>query len=349
MSRAHDAGRRRFLQVFGTATGALVVGLPAFAWTPDALLGQNLAELGPYVRIEPDGTTVIGIRDPEVGQGIRTAEARIIAEELDADWNKVMAAPLDLGVTNVDGEPHWTLGHQMASGSSSVPAAWNDLRSVGATARELLVRAAAERWNIDAGRLRTARGVVTASDGRKVGYGALAAAAALLKPATTPPHTKAPAHYALVGQDAGDVDARDIVMGRQKFALDQWLGDARVAVITRCPYPGGRLLHLDGSAALKVKGVDQVLAIPAPNASQALGTGQLAAGIAVVAKNTWAALQGIAKLDLKWQPGARPARGDAALAGDAATALDGTATKVVRNDGDFEQANKHAAHRFAAE
>ncbi|HEX5952036.1 MAG TPA: twin-arginine translocation signal domain-containing protein, partial [Rhodanobacteraceae bacterium] len=86
MKRPYDASRRRFLRVFGTATGALVVGLPAFAWTPDQLLGQNLFRLGPYVRIEPDGTTVIGARDPEVGQGIRTAEARILAEELDADW-----------------------------------------------------------------------------------------------------------------------------------------------------------------------------------------------------------------------------------------------------------------------
>src|SRR6185437_8853786 len=90
MTRGHDAGRRRFLKVFGTASGALVVGLPALAWTQDELLGQNLVALNPYLRIEPDGTTVIGARDPEVGQGIRTAEARIIAEELDADWNRVI-------------------------------------------------------------------------------------------------------------------------------------------------------------------------------------------------------------------------------------------------------------------
>ena len=106
MTRAHDASRRRFLKVFGTATGALVVGLPAMAWTPDELLGHNLIALNPYLRIEPDGTTVIGARDPEVGQGIRTAEARIIAEELDADWNKVVVTPLDIGVTDVGGEPH---------------------------------------------------------------------------------------------------------------------------------------------------------------------------------------------------------------------------------------------------
>ena len=180
MSRKHDASRRRFLKVLGTASGALIVGLTAFADTPDALLGQVLIQLNPYLRIEPDGTTVIGARDPEVGQGIRTAEARILAEELDADWHKVVVAPLDLGVTDVGGEPHWTFGHQMASGSTSVPAAWNDLRMVGAGARALLVRAAAQRWNVNVASLRTLRGEVVASDGRKLGYGELAEAAAKL-------------------------------------------------------------------------------------------------------------------------------------------------------------------------
>ncbi|TAN04063.1 MAG: xanthine dehydrogenase family protein molybdopterin-binding subunit [Rhodanobacteraceae bacterium] len=349
MSRAHDAGRRRFLKIFGTATGALVVGLPALAWTPDELLGQNLIALNPYLRIEPDGTTVIGARDPEVGQGIRTAEARIIAEELDADWNKVVVAPLDLGVSGVNGEPHWTYGHQTASGSTSVPAAWNDLRTVGAAARQLLLRAAAQRWNTDAASLRTLRGVVIAADGRKLGYGELAEAASKLKPATTRPALKMPSQYLLVGQDAGDVDARDIVSGRQHYAIDEWFGDTRVAVITRCPYPGGKLAHLDDSAALKLKGVDKVMTIPPPDPARTLGTQQLAAGVAVLARDTWTALQAVAKLDVRWQPGSLGAQGDDALAAAAATALAGEPSKAVRSDGDFGEADKHARHHFKAE
>lgn len=349
MSGPSNPGRRRFLQVFGTATGALIVGLPAYAWTPDNLLGRNLAELGPYVRIEADGTTVIGIRDPEVGQGIRTAEARIIAEELDADWNKVMAEPLDLGVSDVDGEPHWTLGHQMASASSSVPAAWSDLRSVGAAARDLLVRAAAARWNLDAARLRTARGVVIAPDGRTLGYGALADDASQLDPPATPPPTKAASQYALVGQDAGDVDARDIVTGRQPFAGDRWRGDTRIAVIVHCPYPGGRLDHLDDKAAKQVKGVDKVLVIPPPNPANALGTQQLAASVAVVASDTWTAQKAAKLLELRWKPGTTTAEGDATLATAAATAFDGAPTQIVRRDGDVETVGKHAARKFDAE
>jgi isoquinoline 1-oxidoreductase beta subunit len=343
----HDASRRRFLKVFGTATGALVVGLPALAWTPDQLLGQNLLALGPYVRIEPDGTTVIGARDPEVGQGIRTAEARIIAEELDADWNKVVVEPLELGVTSVAGEPHWTFGHQMASGSTSVPAAWNDLRNVGAAARELLLRAAAAQWQSSPANLRTLRGVVIAADGRELGYGALAEAASKLKPAAAPPKLKTSSQYLLIGQDAGDVDARDIVTGRQRFAIDEWLGDTLVAVIAHCPYPGGKLAHLNDDDALKVQGVEKVMTIPAPN--PALGTRQLAAGVAVLAHDTWTALQAIARLDIRWQAGAQIVQGDDALAKAATTALQGEPSKAVRTDGDFADAAKRARYRFKSD
>ena len=348
MSRAHDPNRRRFLKVFGTATGALVVGVPAFGWTPDALLGQNLAALNPYVRIEPDGTTVIGARDPEIGQGIRTAEARILAEELDADWNKVLVAPMDLGVANANGEPHWTRGHQMASGSTSVPAAWNDLRNVGANARRLLLRAAAARWQLPVSRLHTERGTVIAPDGRKLGYGELAADAAKLTTESTPAPLKDAASYRLIGQNAGDVDARDIVTGRQLFASDDWFGDTLVAVIARCPWPGGTLDHLDDSAALQVKGVKQVLRIPAPNATRALGTQQLSAGIAVLATNTWSALQGMASLKLGWKSPAHTPEDDRTLAQAATTALAGAATQAVRSDGDFATTLAHATHRFQA-
>lgn len=349
MSRVHDASRRRFLKVFGSATGALIVGIPAFAWTPDELLGRNLIPLNPYLRIEPDGTIVIGARDPEVGQGIRTAEARILAEELDADWNKVVVVPLDLGVTMVNGEPHWTYGHQMASSSTSVPAAWNDLRSVGAAARELLRRAAAERWKTTPASVRTSRGVVIATDGRKLGYGELADAASKLKPAATAPILKAPSQYVLIGQDAGDVDARDIVTGRQGFAIDEWLGDTLVAVVTRCPYPGGKLVQLDDTAVQKLKGVEKVMTIPPPDPARAMGTQPLAAGVAVLARDTWTALRAIDKLELRWEPGTLLAHDDSALAQAAATVLAGDPAKAVRTDGDFAATLKRAPHRFKAE
>ncbi len=349
MTPGHDAGRRRFLKVLGSATGALIVGLPALADTPDELVGLALVKLNPYVRIEPDGTVVIGARDPEVGQGIRTAEARIIADELDADWARVVVVPMALGVENVNGAPHWTLGHQQATGSTSIPAAWADLRNVGASARELLIRAAAAQWSVAAKTLRTERGMVIAADGRKLGYGELAAAASRLKPAANPPALKLPSQYQLIGRDAGDVDARDIVTGRQPYAIDQWFGDALVAMIARCPYPGGKLARLDDRAATAMQGVEKVLVLPAPGPGAPLGTRQLAAGVAVLARDTWTAMQAVAKLEIGWQPGAHQAQGDDALAASAEHAFDGAPTHPVRSDGDFDQARKRARYRFDAE
>ncbi len=343
-----NAGRRRFLQVFATATGALVVGLPAFGWTPDELIGQNLVRLNAYVRIEPDGTTVIGARDPEVGQGIRTAEARIIAEELDADWNRVIAEPLNLGVATINGESHWTLGHQLAVGSTSIPAAWKDLRSVGAAARGLLLQAAAAQWNVAATSLHTLRGEVIAGDGRRLGYGRLASAAAKLKAPSTAPATKPAAQYLLVGQDASDVDARDIVTGRQPYAIDTWFGETLVAVIVHCPYPGGKLARLNDTRALKLPGVEQVLRIPAPNPALALGIQPLAPGVAVLAHDTWTALRAAQQLELEWTRGA-PAAGDDALAATAETLFAGAPTQVVRDDGDFTDTAKHSRYQFHAE
>src|SRR6185437_3720572 len=316
VSNAHDAARRRFLKVLGTASGALIVGmqLPALADTPDALLGDMLLRLNPYVRIQPDGTIVIGARDPEVGQGIRTAEARIIAEELDADWPRVIVLPMSLAAEDDgDGEPRWTLGHQEARGSTGVPAAWNDLRVVGAGARALLLGAAAQRFGVDAGTLRTQSGKVMARDGRTLGYGELATAASVLPPSAAAPALKSADAYRLLGQDAGDVDARDIVTGRQLHAIDQTLGGALVAVVARCPFPGGDVSRLDAAAARALKGVEQVLTIPRPDPSSPFGTRPLAAGVAVLAHDTWTALRARELLQVEWKRGA-PAQGDDALA-----------------------------------
>ncbi|MGN6312158.1 MAG: molybdopterin cofactor-binding domain-containing protein [Rhodanobacteraceae bacterium] len=347
MSRAHDAGRRRFLKVLGTASGALIVGIPvaALADTPDELLGDVVLQLNPYVRIEPDGTIVIGARDPEVGQGIRTAEARIIAEELDADWLRVTVLPMALGVENDgNGGPRWTLGHQEARGSTSIPAAWSDLRAIGAAARTMLLQAAAQQWNVDARGLRTSLGKVIAPDGRTFGYGDLATAASNLPPPASQLPLKTPDAFRLVGQDAGDVDARDIVTGRERYAIDQWFGGALVAVIARCPYHGGTLHKLDDAEALALEGVEAVLTIPKPDASLPLGTRPLAAGVAVLADDAWTALRARDLLKIEWQAGARLAQGDDALAAQADTLFNGAPTTPVRNDGDYDHARKRA-HR----
>ena len=140
---------------------------------PLALLGDEVTALGPYVRIEPDGRTIIGARDPDCGEGTRTSLPRIIAEELDADWSRVEVLPLGPDLTAGDGVTHWRYGHQRSGDGTSIPAAWQDLRQAGALARWLLLQAAAQRSGVGAARLLCRDGAVITPDGRRYGYGDL--------------------------------------------------------------------------------------------------------------------------------------------------------------------------------
>ena len=300
--------RRRFLKIVAGAAGALIVGIPlaeaADVPVPDGWLGDALFGLGSYVRIDPDGSVLIGARDPDTGTGVATALPRIIADELDADWSSVKVIQLGLGVEDRNGQPSWIYGHQLGGTGSSIPAAWRDLRQAGALARWLLVQAAARQLGVPADQLSCERGRVLSPDGRRLDYGALASAAAKIPPPKAAPPPKTPDRFTLIGQPVGDVDALGIVTGVARFALDQHAGDALVAVLTHCPWPDGTLERIDTSKALAIKGVLKVVQL-APEAEQPSGTTPIAASVAVVAENTWAALQGRAALDLTWKPGKR--------------------------------------------
>ena len=154
-----DGGRRRFLVVSLTASGALLLGLrPALAGptpgVPPELLGDDLTELGPFVRIERDNRIVIGARGCEIGQGVMTSLPMLIAEELDVEWSQVRVVQLPYGYIDTDKGPSNRYGDQGAGGSTSISDGWNDLRQAGATARWLLLQAAAKEWNLPAAQLR---------------------------------------------------------------------------------------------------------------------------------------------------------------------------------------------------
>jgi len=345
--------RRRFLQVLAGTAGALVVGIrlaeAADAPVPPALLGDTLYGLGAYVRIDADGNVIIGVRDPDTGTGTSTALPRIIADELDADWARVSVVPLGLGVEDDNGSPRWVYGHQTGGLGDSIPAAWADLRQAGALARWLLLQAAARRLGVPADRLRSEKGTVIAPDGRRFEYGSLAEAAAQIAPPTSSLPLKTPDRYTLIGQPAGDVDARAIVSGQALYALDHYAGDALMAVLSHCPWPDGSVESMDTTDTLAVKGVVKVVSLM-PEAGQPRGHTVRAPAVAVVAENTWAALQGRDKLKLKWKPGAQT-ESNAAFE-QQATALindkNAEPTTRVRNDGDVDAASKKAAHRIEA-
>ncbi|KRE88670.1 aldehyde oxidase [Frateuria sp. Soil773] len=353
MSAGVQLSRRRFLQVLAGTAGALVIGIPlaeaADPPLPPALLGDDYRGLGAYVRIDSDGNVLIGTRDPDTGTGTSTALPRIIADELDADWNRVGVIPLGLGVDNRNGQPFWRYGHQTGGLGDSIPAAWADLRQAGALARWLLTQAAARRLGVPAERLRCQAGTVIAPDGRRFGYGDLAEAASKIALPTAPLPLKSPDRYTLIGQPAGDVDARALVTGQSRYAIDSDFAGALVAVLAHCPWHDGSLGTIDTADALAVKGVVKVVQLR-PEANRLPGQTVRAPAVAVLAENTWAALQGRARLKLRWQPGASGSAGSAALEQQATDLLDdkNATGQLVRSDGDVDSAGKKAARRVEA-
>ncbi|WP_426702292.1 molybdopterin cofactor-binding domain-containing protein [Rhodanobacter sp. Col0626] len=345
--------RRRFLQVLAGTAGALMVGIrvadAADVPLPPALLGDKFQDLGAYVRIDADGNVLIGARDPDTGTGVATSLPRIIADELDADWKRVSVVSLGLGVSDNNGQPRWTYGRQVGGSGGSIPAAWNDLRQVGALARWLLLQAAARRLGVPANRLRCDAGTVIAPDGRRFTYGSLAEDASKMALPTSMPPLKSAAGYHLIGQPIGDVDAREIVTGQTRYAIDQHYADALVAVLAHCPWPDGTLARIDTADALAVKGVLKVVQLK-PEAGQPLGTTVIAPAVAVLAETTWAALQGREKLKLEWKPGTSGSENSNALEQQANALLNGKtdSTTRVRDDGDVDIAGKKAARRLDA-
>lgn len=351
MSTATSLARRRFLQFGLTASGALLVGFrsPAIAAAiPAELLGDDLVQLTAFVMIERDNRVVIGARGCETGQGVITALPMLIAEELDVDWSKVRVIQLPYGYEVVDGKAGNRYGNQSAGGSTGVAEAWIDLREAGAAARWLLVQAAAAAWSVDADSLRTESGHVVNADGRKLSYGALARTATSRQLPDTPIPTKDPATFKLVGKPTRTVDGRSIVTGRNRYGIDEYLSGALVAVMLRCPYLDGSLESLDDSEARRIAGVRDIIIIDGPKPDE-MFAGPLASGIAVLAENTWAAIQGRKALKPVWKQGPWQDESTAALSKRAHGLLDAASGGIeVRRDGDLAASRKRARHTLSA-
>jgi isoquinoline 1-oxidoreductase beta subunit len=353
MSGEVRLSRRRFLKYAAGTAGALVIGIgTADALerpVPVGLLGDAWSQMGPYLRIAADGRIYIGVRDPDNGEGTSTSLARIIADELDADWSRVVVEPLGLGIAPGNGEPKFTYGRQRSGDATSIPAAWADLRQAGALGRWLLLQAAARRLGVPAEQLRTEEGMVIANDGRRISYADLASAAATVDAPQTAPPLKAADRYRFIGQPAGDVDARAAVTGTLRYAFDDSVGDAVVAVLARCPYPGGSLDQADRDAAKKIPGVYDVIDLT-PEQGQMPGMAAQAPALVVIAADTWSALSGRAALKATWKPGSTVEPGQWTLEQKATEGFDDDTRipSTVRNDGDIALARKKAAHALEA-
>ena len=333
--------RRAFLQVSATAAGGLLIGIPLAASQ-----AADEAQLGHFVRIAPDNRVFIGCRQPEIGQGVRTALPMMIAEELDVRWEDVTVVPMPLGIVVTAKGPAWKYGPQGAGGSTSIPEAWSDHRQFGADARAVLVAAASRRWRVEAAQLSTRDGRVLHPDGRSLAYAGLATEAAKLPPPASPAPLKSPKDYRIVGTPRRVADGADIVTGRAKFGIDTYEEGMYVAVMARCPHFEGTLESFDDSAARAVPGVVDVVAVPGPKAGEPI-TRNLAAGVAVVARDTWAAIKGREALRIRWKPGAFADESTESLDRQCTELLRGRG-EVVRSTGDLDKALRAAAKKVEA-
>lgn len=351
MSTRINDSRRHFLSVMAGASGALIVGwrsgLAAQSDLPLELRGGVAEQLGPFVRISADNRITIGARGCEIGQGVITSLPMLIAEELDVDWAQVKVEQLPYGYIETDKGPGNKYGSQGAGGSDSIPQGWKDLRQAGATARWLLLQAAASEWQLPLDQLRTEAGFVIAQTGRRASYGQLAAAAAKIDPPTEPVALKNPDQFRVIGKPTLTADGPAIVTGRAEFGIDAYMAGALFAVMLRCPHMDGDIDTLDDSEARKVPGVTDVIRLPGPKPDEPI-SGQLATGIAVIAENTWAAIKGRQALKVTWTPGPWASESSTALEAKAAELLRGEDGVKVRSDGDFAKARKDAKKVFEA-
>lgn len=245
---------------------------------PNATVRPNL-----YVLIDGTGAVTITAFRTELGQGIRTAIAMIVAEELDADWDRVQ-------IEQAPADP--AFGDQVTGGSVSVSAHYDLLRRAGAAARQVLVAAAARAWEVDPAACRTEPGVVIHPDGElRLTYGELVTAGIDedLQREDRVYTLKDPSQFRIIGSATPLLDAPDHVRGATRYTNDLTLPGMRYAVVARCPTFGGRPLEYDRGAALAVPGATDVVEIDR--------------GVAVVADHTWAALQGREALQMSWDRG----------------------------------------------
>ncbi len=330
----HAVSRRDFVVVLTSAGGALLLGCrvgersgatTAAAAAPPPAFAPNA-----FIRIGSDGRVTLVMNQVEMGQGTYTSMPMLLAEELEVGLDQVQlehAPPNDKLYAN----PFF--GDQETGGSSSVRGFYEPLRRAGATARTMLVAAAAQTWDVDPASCRAKRGVVThMPTGRTLGYGALAEQAAKL-PVPDKVPLKDPKDFTLIGTPAKRLDTPDKVNGKAQYGIDVRLPGMKIATVAASPVLGGKVAGLDEAKAMAIPGVRQIV--------------NLGDVVAVVADHMWAAKQGLAALAIRWDDGPNGGVGmaDVVQGLDAASQQPGV---VARTQGQLADVLAGAAKRIDA-
>lgn len=330
--------RRDFLGWLGSASAGLALGVDAVAADPStgSTAGatdkdSEILGAGPFIQIGSDGVITLVIHRSEMGQGIRSSIPVLVADELGAD-------PTHIRLVQADGDPRF--GDQNTDGSTSIRKGWDDIRRLGATARAMLVTAAAQQWGVPPAGLVAKMSVVTdPATGRNATFGELAVLSATITTAPLDVQLRPDTELERVGTDQPLLDARAYVTGEALFGADIRLPGMLVAVIARPPVFGGRAVRYDPSAALAIPGVRQVIGIPRFSGAahfKPLG------GVAVLADDTWTALRGRKALVIEWDHGDH-AEYDTEAYNAELSRLVSEPGRVFRETGDADKALKGAA------
>ena len=324
---AQVVNRRRFIKMSATGTTGLIIGFYFSAGADTAAPAAPVA-LNAWIRIGSDDLVTIFIDKSEMGQSILTGLAMIAADELDCDWKKVRTefAPADKAYIN----PRF--GVQGTGGSSGTPSSWGPLRKASATARAMLLEAAAQKWGVSASECRAENSTILhAPTKRRLSYGSLAEAAAKLS-VPQDVSLKEPNQYHLIGKPTKRLDTPDKVNGRAEYGIDVRLPGMVYAVVARCPVFGGKVASFDAAKAKAVPGVKDVI--------------QISNGIAVVADNTWTAMRGRRALEVKWDEGPNANHSSAGISKILADLAATPTAAVARKQGDVEAGLAGAASKI---
>jgi isoquinoline 1-oxidoreductase beta subunit len=276
--------RRNFLKTSILASGGMLIGFNLLsACNPGAVMpvdieSLNFNDFNAFIKISDNGYVTIFSPNPEIGQGVKTSMPMIIAEELDIEWSKVNVVQGALDSKNFK--------RQVAGGSQSIRSSWDAFRQTGATAKQLLVNAAATKWNVDASTCKASKGIITNANGDKLGYGEVVKEAALLE---VPEKIKLKEikDFTIIGQEIVNVDIDKIITGKPLFGLDYKVEGMQFASVLRPPAFGQKLENFDDSKTKVVNGVTEVI--------------KFGDKIAVLASSTWAAMKGKKALSAIWK------------------------------------------------
>lgn len=327
---SNSFSRRAFLRTSSLAGGGMLIGFNLFtackneAKMPVDIASLNFNDFNAFIKIADNGMVTIYSPNPEIGQGVKTSMPMIIAEELDVPWDEVH---VEQGILNTK-----DYTRQVAGGSQSIRHGWDALRQTGATAKQMLINAAAAKWGVDASECTASGGVITNAKGETLGYGDVVKEAAILD---IPDEValKDPKDYTIIGTDAGNVDIEKIVTGKPLFGLDYKTDGMVIAAVLRPPAFGKKLESFDDSSVRKMEGVIDVIRF-----GDFKGGGDK---IAVLANTTWQAMKAKGALSAEWSddtPMESTSNHDKLLT----DLLDGTSFNTLRKDGDVEKAFRNA-------